>query len=249
MRSVARQCHTLTNVSRGETIAIEQVVAFVASPEKMLAVTSSLVGAILLLLAYRKYEKPALLYAHVFLILSPLFYFALSINCGLGVLKGFLSWCTALFAKFVLFGIPPLLALSIIGGYLVLPRLYRVGARQFRSQEFSQLCKSTGIHARLFIKKSGIPEAYTIGKDIFVTVGLFDVLNKKELEAVLLHELYHVRSGASNKKRGMFIARVFSPVAWFSASSTEAEEIAADAFAARQQGTVRFVKGAQTKLS
>lgn len=231
------------------SIAIDAVFAFVASPEKMLAVTSSLVGAILLLLAYRKYEKPALLYAHVFLILSPLFYFALSINCSLSVLKGFLSWCTALFAKFVLFGVPPLLALSIIGGYLVLPRLYRIGARQFRSKEFARLCESTGIRANLFLKKSGIPEAYTIGKDIFVTVGLFDILSKKELEAVLLHELYHVKSGASNRKWGMFIARTFSPVAWFSASSTEREEREADAFAAERQKTARFVKSARTKLS
>ncbi len=225
------------------------MLAFVASPEKMLAVTSSLVGAILLLLAYRKYEKPALLYAHVFLVLSPLFYLALSINCNLGVLKGFLSWCTALFAKFVLFGVPPLLALSIISGYLILPRLYRVGARQFKFQEFLSLCKSTGIHARLFIKKSGIPEAYTIGKDVFVTVGLFDILSKKELEAVLLHELYHVKSGASNKKWSLFIARTFSPVAWFSASSVDKEEQEADAFAVKTQKTTRFVKQARTKLS
>lgn len=230
-------------------MAIDSVVAFVASPEKMLAVTSSLVAAILLLLAYRRYEKPSLLYAHVFLVLSPLFYFALSINCSLGVLKGFLSWCTALFAKFIIYGVPPLLALSIIGGYLILPRLYRVGASELESKTFRSLCKQTGIKANVFLRKSGIPEAYTIGKDVFVTVGLFDILSKKELEAVLLHEIYHVKSGASNRKWGMFIAKTFSPVAWFSSSSTEREEQEADAFASRIQKTTRFVDQARTKLS
>ncbi|RJQ22106.1 hypothetical protein C4580_01375 [Candidatus Woesearchaeota archaeon] len=230
-------------------VAFAGALAFLADPQKMLVVTSSAIVAVLLLLAWRRFERPAILYAHVFFVLSPLFYFALSVNCSFGVLNGFLSWCTALFAKFVLYGIPPVLALSIICGYLVLPQVHRLAARPMKTGMFAKLCKRTNIRAGLFVRKSGIPEAFTIGRDIFVSVGLFDVLTAKEVEAVLLHELYHVRSGASARKWSVLTARVFSPIAWFGAALSEEEERNADAFAAMVQRSSRYVKSARAKLS
>ena len=228
---------------------IESSVAFVTDPAKMLIVVVSLLLGISSLLAWKKYSKPWMLYAHLLFVLSPLFYFALSINCSLGLVQGLLSWCTALFAKFVLYIVPPLMAASFIGGYLLLPKLYRACAKPLRSRIFNKLCRLTGISAELFLVDKAKPVAFTLGKMIFVSVGMFEMLSKKELEAVLLHELHHVKTNSSWGKFSAGFVRTFSPIAWFSASSVEREEKSADAFAAQVQKTDKFVDSAKKKVS
>ncbi len=228
---------------------LESSVAFVTDPAKMLIVVVSLllgVGAILL---WKKYSRPWMLYAHLLFVLSPLFYFALSVNCSLGVVQGLLSWCTALFAKFVLYVVPPLMAVSFIGGYIMIPRLYRMLSRPLRLSVFVELCRLTGIRAELFLIDRAKPVAFTLGRKVFISVGMFDLLSRKELEAVLLHELHHVKARSSWGKFSANFVRVFSPIAWFSASSVEKEEKSADAFASRVQKTGRFVGSAKRKVS
>jgi len=227
---------------------IESTVAFATDPTKMLIVVVSLLFGITALLAWKKYSKPWLLYTHLLFVLSPLFYFALSINCSLGLVQGLLSWCTALFAKFVLYVVPPLMAASFIGGYLLLPKLYRACAKPLRSRIFNKLCRLTGISAELFLVDKAKPVAFTLGKRIFVSVGMFEMLSKKELEAVLLHELHHVKARSSWGKFSTRFVRTFSPIAWFSASSVEKAERSADAFAARTQKTNYYLKTAKQKV-
>jgi Zn-dependent protease with chaperone function len=214
----------------------------------MLIVVVSLLLGVSSILAWKKYSKPWMLYAHLLFVLSPLFYFALSINCSLGVVQGLLSWCTALFAKFVLYIVPPLMAILFIGGYFLLPKLYRVLSKPLQLRIFNKLCRLTGISAELFLVDKAKPVAFTMGKRIFVSVGMFEMLSGRELEAVLLHELHHVKSNSSWGKFSASFVRIFSPVAWFSASSVEKEECAADAFAARVQKTGRFVSSAKKKV-
>lgn len=227
---------------------IESSVAFVTDPAKMLIVVVSLLFGITSLLAWKKYSRPWLLYAHLLFVLSPLFYFALSINCSLNLVQGLLSWCTALFAKFVLYIVPPLMAVSFIGGYLMIPRLYRMLSKPLRLRAFVELCRLTGIRAELFLIDKAKPVAFTAGRKIFVSVGMFEMLSRKELEAVLLHELYHVKSNASWNKFSAGFVHAFSPIAWFSASSVEKEECAADSFAVRSQKTSRYLKSAKQKV-
>ena len=166
---------------------LESTVAFVTSPDKMLLVVVSLLLGISALLAWKKYNKPALLYAHLFFVMTPLFYFALSINCSLGLVNGLLSWCTALFAKFVIYIVPPAMALSFVAGYVLIPYVYRRLAKPLSFKAFKQLCALTGIKAELFLIDKAKPVAFTAGRKIFISVGMFELLSRKELEAVLLH--------------------------------------------------------------
>ncbi len=227
---------------------VENVALFAADPAKMLFTVSSLLLAVFLLTLWKKYDKPVLLYSHLMFVLTPLFYFALSINCSMSVVKGFLGFCTALFAKFMIYLVPPLMAAVFIGGVVLLPRVYRKLAKPISLRQFDALCKSTGIKADLFIMDKAKPVAFALGKSVFVSIGMFDILSKKEIEAVLLHELHHIRSRSSWVKFSTAFARVFSPIAWFSACSVEKEERAADAFAVEQQGTRMFLQSAKQKV-
>ncbi len=227
---------------------IESSVAFVTDPTKMLVVVVSLLLGISLLLAWKRTSRPWLLYAHLLFVLSPLFYFALSINCSLSLVQGLLSWCTALFAKFTLYILPPLMAASFIGGYLIIPRIYRMLSKPLRLKQFSELCNQMGIAAELFLIDKAKPLAFAAGSKVFISVGMFDLLSRKELEAVLLHELYHVKSHASWNKFSAGFVHTFSPIAWFSASSVEHEECSADAFAVRLQKTHKYLKSAKQKV-
>ncbi len=227
---------------------LDSVVTFVTDPAKMLVVVVSLLLGIAAIIAWKKYNKAWILYTHLFFVLSPLFYFAFSINCSLSLVQGFLSWCTALFAKFVIYILPPLMALSFIGGYVLLPKIYRRRAKLLNIKMFSELCRKTGIRAELYLLDRAKPVAFAIRNRIFISVGMFDILSKKELEAVLLHELYHVKARSSWTKFSAGFVRLFSPVAWFSAHAIEREERAADSFAARIQRTAVHVNSAKKKV-
>ncbi len=224
---------------------LESAVAFATDPGKMLLVVVSLLLGIAAIIAWKKYSKPWMLYAHLMFVLSPLFYFALSINCSFSLVKGLLSWCTALLAKFVIYIVPPLMALSFIGGCLLIPRLYKLIAKPLSLKSFKELCRVTGIRAELYLIDKAKPVAFALGRKVFISVGMFELLSRKELEAVLLHELHHVKSRSSWNKFSAGFARAFSPIAWFSVSSVEHEERAADLFAVKMQKRSAHLKSAK----
>jgi Zn-dependent protease with chaperone function len=222
--------------------------AFATDSEKMLIVVVSVLVSIAALLAWKKYSRPAFLYTHLFFVIAPLFYFAFSINCSMGMVQGLLSWCTAVFTKFVIYALPLAMALTFIAGYALLPYAYRKIAKPLSVRAFAQLCKQTGIRAELYLIDKAKPVAFTLRKKIFISVGMFELLSRKELEAVLLHELHHVSARASWGKFSSNFVRLFSPIAWFSSSSVEREEKAADAFAVKTQRTGKFLISAKNKV-
>ncbi|MEM3154584.1 MAG: M48 family metalloprotease [Candidatus Woesearchaeota archaeon] len=228
---------------------IESAIAFATDPAKMLIVVILVLVSIAALLAWKKYSRPAFLYAHLFFVVAPLFYFALSINCSMSLMQDMLSWCTGLFAKFILYIMPPLMMMTFIAGYALLPYAYKRIAKPLSLSSFRKLCENTGIKAELYVLDKAKPVAFTLKNKIFVSVGMCELLSKKEIEAVLLHELYHVRSSASwGKFSGNFV-RLFSPIAWFSSHSVESEEIAADAFTVKIQKTAKFIVSSKKKVS
>ncbi len=227
---------------------LQSAVQFVADPAKMLVVVVSVLLSIAALLSWKKYNIPALLYSHLFFVLSPIFYFALSINCNLGLVQGLLSWCTALFAKFIIYLLPPLMALSFIAGYVVIPQVYKRLAKPLSLKRFRELCGITKISAELFLVDKAKPVAFTLGNKIFISVGMFELLSRKELEAVLLHELHHVKSRSSWGKFSSNFVKVFSPIAWFSRASVEKEERDADLFAVKVQNTKVYLTSAKKKV-
>jgi len=85
---------------------------------------------------------------------------------------------------------------------------------------------------------------------IFISVGILDLLTRKETEAVLLHELAHINNKSSLLKSSTFVLRLFSPLSSFSTFHNELsrEEIKADKFAIKSQGTNRHLKTAKRKI-
>ncbi|RMD58013.1 hypothetical protein D6825_02215 [Candidatus Woesearchaeota archaeon] len=228
---------------------LSRIIGFIASPEKMLFVVVCTIFALAALLAFNRSGRLSFLYAHLVFVLSPVFYFALSINCSFGFAKGLLSWCTLLFAKFIIYVLPPLIAAVVIGGAFFVPMLLRASSRAVNSSIFRSAQRKAGVKSRLFVIDRAAPQAFSSGGDVFASVGLFDVLSKDELEAVFLHELHHVKKRASWRKLSDRLVRFFSPLAWFSKGCVESDEIEADEFAIRIQGTRAHIDSARLRIA
>ena len=227
---------------------MNNVAQIIADPGKMLLVVASMVLAILCLLAWKRFDKPVLLYGHLVFALTPIFYAALLLNCSFGSVTSLLSFCTALFAKFVIYVLPPIMAASFVTGVVILPQLIRRTAKRYNASWFNSLCKKTNIAAELFIIDTQLPKAYAQGNGVFISVGAFEMLTSKEREAVVLHELTHVKQNAAWTKFSELFARTFSPIARFSKIGSCIEE-QADAFAVQLQGTSCYLKSAKKKFA
>ncbi len=111
-------------------------------------------------------------------------------------------------------GVETLLLVVIMGGILLVQFFFSdrlvlltMGAREVSEQEeprlhetLTRLCTIAGIpRPRLAVVNSPVPNAFATGRSpghsvIAVTTGLTATLNQEELEAVIAHELSHVRN-------------------------------------------------------
>ncbi len=202
-------------------------------------------------LAWRKVGWSILIYLHLFLLVLPAIVIGLRLTCGLGWYESLSSLCTLMWLKLILYLIPMSLAVSFIGGYFVVPQLHfaRLRAKQMALKQLDAVARKAGNYAQFFWFDSAAPLAFSSRKKVFLSQGLFEVLSPKELEAVILHEMYHVRSRGDWRKFSLLFNRAFSPFAGFARShGTEADERAADAFAERIQGTTKHVRSARRKI-
>ena len=71
------------------------------------------------------------------------------------------------------------------------------------------------------------------------------------MQAVLLHELYHIKNKSSIWKFSLNQIKRFSPLSYFSSirKSINNEERDADLFAIKVQGTKRFLQSAKKKIN
>ena len=129
-------------------------------------------------------------------------------------------------------GVETLLLLVIVTVILVIQyffsdkiTLWSMGARQVSEQEephlyetLTRLCTIAGIpRPKLAIVDNTIPNAFATGRNqknsvIAVTTGLRSMLNQEELEAVLAHELSHVKN---RDVMVITLASFISTAAWF----------------------------------
>ena len=82
---------------------------------------------------------------------------------------------------------------------ITIPAVYRLYlSRKYELTRFwemeSLLRKLSGsAKARLYIFGSALPKAFTLGKDVFLSAGIVDLLDPEELKAVIAHEAFHVK--------------------------------------------------------
>jgi Zn-dependent protease with chaperone function len=229
----------------------EAVVSFFSQPLHVSLLIISWAAALITFLSWREKGKVRWLYAHLFFLLLPLFDFAIGVPCQIPFVQGLLSMCSLVVTRAVIFAIPFALLFAVLAGYHLVPALYRrmYRAKEVRGRRYALLAKRAGLAGtRFFVLDAAKPFAFSIRRDVLMSVGMFELLNRREQDAVLLHELGHVRQRSSLGKFSLALARLFSPLAHF-ASRVSAEEAMADAFAAETQGTAQHLNAAKGKVA
>lgn len=87
---------------------------------------------------------------------------------------------------------------------------------------------------------------------IFVSVGMTDILTKKELYAVVLHEMAHIINRSPSLKFSTFLMKFISPLASFTGineKELDKDEKRADRFAIKVQKTDRYITSAKNKIN
>ncbi|MFA6048988.1 MAG: M48 family metalloprotease [Candidatus Micrarchaeia archaeon] len=237
--------------------------SFLHNPVKAAALAAALVllAACVLLHVFRR--KPAFsrlrvfsVYAQLAFVLSAAITFALATTCSYMVLpcqaSGFLSLAA--------FAIPAAIVLVVFLGPRFFARIYAFysGAREVKSGALKSRLLDLALRAGagkcgLYVFDCAKPSAFSFSGGsgaVFLSVGMLDLLGKSELDAVMLHELAHVKSRSSTFKLSVAVLRALSPFSAASSFNGElcAEEENADSFAASIQGTGRFLRSAKKKL-
>jgi len=231
----------------------EAVVQFFAHPLHVTTLIVSWALALISFLYWREHPKARFLHVHLFFLLLPLLDFAVAVPCNIPFVQGLLTFCSVVITRAVIFLIPVALALAVVLGYVIAPALYKkmYNAKPLKGTRYRQLAQYAGVaNARFFLLDTAKPLAFSFGRDVLMSVGMFEVLKQKEQDAVLFHELGHVKQQSSVSKFSLWLARLFSPLAYFSSVSAaiSAEEKSADAFAAQLQGTMKHVQAAKQAM-
>lgn len=232
---------------------LETVLAFFKDSLHLTVLIAAWTLALITFLAWRENGRVRWLYAHLFFLFVPLLDFAIAVPCQMPFVQGLLSFCSVVLTRTFIFFVPVALVLAVALGYGVAPRVYRrlYRAKGLRGQRFERLAEDAGVKgARFWALDTAKPLAFSFAKDVLMSVGMFELLDRKEQDAVLLHELGHVRRASSFSKFSAALARFFSPIAHFASVSARisAEESAADRFAIRMQGTAKHLRAAQRKI-
>ncbi len=199
--------------------------------------------------------KIVVIYSHISTLLFPLVLFTTNIGCA--------SVCASCYtdvSQLVSLAIPTTFLVSTIAGFAVIPTVfvYSNRKREIKNGKVFEFVKSSS--RKLKIRQ---PKIYSINTSkpvafsfrnfksaVFLSVGLFDILRWKEVQAVILHELAHIKQKSSALKLSTFFLKVFSPVSIllrFHHNNND-EERKADLLASKLQGTDKFIKSARNKI-
>jgi Zn-dependent protease with chaperone function len=194
-------------------------------------------------------------YLHILFLIFPVFFYLFFRGCQMTILG-----CDQAGALLAIILISLLAAYTV--GLVIVPYIF---ARQYlkKSRRISK-----GALARfvsMFTKRLNIrkPELYLIDiakplafsishikNRIFLSIGLTELLTKKETEAVLLHELAHLKQRSSVFKFSTMLVKRISPLGWVTTFNDDLseEEEKADSYVKRTQKTSRHLLGAKRKI-
>lgn len=234
------------------------LVSFANNPLQSGLAIASIIASLAALLAMRMKsislrEKTYLIYLHLAALFFTPIFFLLSMKCN-GV-------CNMTLLELAAYSVPAAFAASFIFGFIGIPQIYlrfsgarRVSAESPVSRFVKKYAAKINIPApAIFFADSQAPFAFSSSwpkSMIVLSVGMSDILDKRELRAVLLHELHHTKENASTAKLSAYLMK-FSPFSVFKKFSNElnCEEVRADLFAAEVQGTSKFILSAKKKVN
>lgn len=197
--------------------------------------------------------KTLFLYSHVFFLFSPFIFATFLWGCTMPIYN-----CAP---KMIIYGASGGSAIALIAGFIAIPYLYpwATNSKEMNNKAINNFLKKYSRILRikqpnLYALEHITPMAYSITNikpSVFLSAGLCRILNKKEMQAVLLHELYHHKNKSSIWKFSINQIKMFSPLSSFSSveKSLAMEEGAADLFAIKLQGTDKFLQSAKRKIN
>lgn len=217
----------------------------------ILFISFALAGLSLVMMRRTTEAKAKLMYLrlHLLLLFSPFLFLALTWQCGMPFFS-----CSPMRT---LVSIPASVLLAYGVGLIVIPKLYtmRLGANSLQNSVANRIADTKlasllGTKPRLFYLNTPEPIAFVrsgFRPSIHLSIGLMDILTPKELEAVMLHETYHIKSRSPDMKFSSSFSRFVSPFRWLSSTQT-GDEREADMFAVRVQSTDKHIKNARRKI-
>jgi len=232
----------------------------VIDADKMLLIASSASLAVVTLLALKKFSlstkaKVGLIYGHLIFAFFPFVVLTTDAACGIACMP-----CANNLANLIALAFPTTLLFGTMAAFFVIPGFYMFFSRKFETGN-AHITRFVGRYSRnIGIKK---PKVYIIDNAnpvafsfksfksmMFLSAGLIDMLGKKELEAVILHELGHLKRKASVLSMSFSLFRIFSPLSLLARfhHDVDGEELYADGFAAKLQKTERHLKSAKRKI-
>jgi Zn-dependent protease with chaperone function len=241
-------------------MAIGCFAGFIIDLDKALLTTIALSLAVVFLYAIKKFDlstkaKIGLIYGHLILISFPLVLFTTNFACGAMCMPCYGDSAVAMLS----YSLPSAILIATFAGLFVIPAFYTFsGKKHLRNKEINSFLIR---HSRKLKIKT--PRIYAIDKAkpvafsfkslrsaIFISVGMMDILSKKELQSVLLHELSHIKQKSSVLKISSSILNIFSPLSLLARFhyDTGKEEIEADKFAIKIQGTSRYINSSKRKI-
>lgn len=233
-------------------MTIEMLLTFVQdvlfSREKVaLLIISLSLAVVSLLVAYKSVDsrrKLILLRMNMFFLFAPLIFIALTWECGMSLLS-----CEPMK---ILVSLPVTILVAYLAGNILLPLLYTktLNVKSLNHAFINKLTKTLGTKLQLYSidKQEPVAFARSLHKpSIYISIGLIDLITRKELEAVLLHEAYHIKVRSPELKFSSIFSKFVSPLSWLYNVETD-DELEADEFAISVQGTRRYIKSARKKI-
>jgi Zn-dependent protease with chaperone function len=234
---------------------------YAVDPDKLILISGSVFLAVLTFALLRKFNfstkiRISLIYGHLSFLFFPLAIYSINMSCGI-----FCMSCYNNLFHLAIYALPTTLIASTVAGFVVIPTLYTFTNKKMVIKN-TWITKFVSIQSKKLNVK--MPKLYAINKAnpiafsfrsfksaIFLSVGLFEILNKKEIKAVLLHELAHLKQRSSALKLSNHFLRFFSPLSVLTRfhHDSNSEETEADNYVVTIQGTDRYLLSAKKKLN
>jgi len=242
-----------------EQLAMWKVYAshIINTPHMLAIFIGSFFLALLFYILFRKTasvsRKVTYLYLHILFIFLPFISSALLWKCLMPVIA-----CSP---KMVIYLASIGSGGTLLLSFIILPYVYNwtSNSKEIKEGDIKDFVReqshAIGIREpKVYAVEDIKPCAYSITNiqpSVFVSVGLCELLDKKEMEAVLLHELYHVQQKTSFWRFSINMLKIFSPLSSFITTdeAMDKEEMEADQFAVSLQGTKKFLKSAKGKVN
>jgi heat shock protein HtpX len=99
-------------------------------------------------------------------------------------------WVVKSYLTYLLLAIPLLVAAPFV--YKVyLFRFYRI--ERFTEMEGYLRKVSASEKSKIYVIEKAVPKAFTLGRDVFLTAGILELMSEEKLKAVIAHEAFHVK--------------------------------------------------------